>query len=416
MSFHYRSRDFQPSRDFVDRRNFLKWGGLGCLVLGGCGGGSTGASPGAVSAAPQGSVVAPPTPAPAPTENTAKTKTQFGVNCYDLFYKFMWSRLPFDPLSRLKPLKEMGITLVRFSAGPFWPDDWKVWEADPEKHLRALDAVFDAADSLGMQLVPSVIWYPGGLSDHLGERYSAWGDANSASRRYMARHAGSIAQRYARRSSLLMWEFSNEMNSFADLPNGYQFWPTIKPEVGTFTERTLSDNVTIVDIQNSYRHFNDVVRQYDTTHPIGSGSHTPRENQIHGASGSYALDTRDQLIQAMEQSMVPEYKVLSVHLYAKHIAKRFDASGTTYLEMLQLAKQTADKHGAKLFLGEFGVPKSDDSAADRAALKAMIADIKAAGVDYATIWNYDWDYQADWSITATNQRLWMLDEIKAANA
>lgn len=409
----------------VSRRDLLRYGGgLGAgILLSGCGGGDSAAGGGesqsqitiptpAAPATPTAPALTPPVTTP--TQEGVSIGTEFGVCCYDLFYQFMYAG-KFEPEKRLQKLSERGIRLVRFSAGPFWARDWKAWNANPEKFLTALDALFDAADHYDMKLVVSVLYNPYGLSDYHGEPYSAWANPNSAARRAMDAHVPTIVRRYAGRKSVFMWEFANEMNSFADLPNGYQFYPTVNVEGGTPAVRTVADNITMVGIQSCYTRFAELVRQYDTKHPIGSGSNIPRKHQIHGLSGSYALDTRDQFQQAMQQTLVGKTEVLSIHCYPDSVKDRFDATGSNINEVLTLARQVADQQSVRLYVGEFGIMKSGNKESDRTQFQAFVDAIKASKVDYATMWNYDWDFQPEWSVTFDNDRSWMLDIIAAAN-
>jgi len=403
-----------PGSPSLDRRTFLAGtGSAGFLALAGCGG-DDGGTP-ALAPGPAPAPAPAPAPSPSPTPGPATASTRFGVNYFDLFYAQMHAKASFDPLRQLRELKDRGITLVRFSASPFWPNEWRAWDRAPEEQLKALDQVYDAADTLGMDLIPTFVWHLAGISDYLGERYSAWGDANSRSRVYFDQHVRRMVQRHLGRASLLMWECANEFNVWADLPNGHTLYPVVAVDSGTFAERTSADDISIGAVQSTYQHFERLVRTYDDRRLIVSGSGIPRENQIRGASGEFGHDTRAELAQAMEQTMASEHKTLSVHLYDDQASRYFDANGSTFPELLGIARQTADKHGAKLILGEFGVPKSADDTADRTRFRAMLAEVRAAKVDYALAWNYDWDKQSEWSISAANGRDWMLDELAAAN-
>lgn len=414
--------NYLTDRLVCSRRGLLKMsGGAGLgLLLSACGGGGGGGDGGTQppitipQAEPSTNNTSVTTTPAAPLQVAAGTKTEFGVCCYDLFYQCMY-RGAYTPGQRLQKLSDGGIKLVRFSASPFWAKDWKAWNGNPEQYLAALDTLFDAADHYNMKLVVNVLFNPAGLSDYHGEPYSAWSDPNSATRQAMDAHVPVIVRRYANRKSLFMWECSNEMNSFADLPNGYQFYPTVNVSAGTPSVRTAADNITMAGVQSCYARFADLVRQFDTQHLIGSGSNIPRKNQIHGLSGSYALDSRDQFKQAMQQTLSGNTDILSLHCYPDSVADRFDSNGSNIADVLTLARQVADQQVVKLYIGEFGVPATDNVEADKAKFQTFIDAIKASKVDYATMWNYDWDFQPAWNVTFDNDRAWMLGMIAVAN-
>lgn len=412
----------------VDRRAVLARGSglFALLALGGCGGGGGDAS--ATSEAVTvvtGSTDATPTPTPTPSATPTPTATdtaaadtadavaaggvsatQFGVNCYDLFYQRFATSKPADPVARLQALKKAGISVVRFSASPFWPTEWKRFDASRETYLAFLDTVFAAAEQVGVKLVPTAIWAAFALSDYMGEAYSAWGNPASKTRAYMASYVPVLVKRYANSKALLAWEFTNEMNAYADLPNGETFFPPVSTSAGTPSARTAADRITAAACQSASAHFTQLVRQTVGNVSVSSGADMPLYNQIHLASGSWDADNDSQIGMAMSQSLAGGANVLSVHLYTKSLKSR-PASASTYLALLKIARAAADAAGAKLMVGEFGVA-TGNQAADKITFAAMLSAMRSARVDYAMMWNYDWPAQTDWNVDFTNARSWML--------
>ncbi|HEX7820393.1 MAG TPA: cellulase family glycosylhydrolase [Sphingobium sp.] len=381
----------------------------------GGGGGSTGSGG---SSAP----VTIPTPGQTQTEVpvaltnqpvVSPTKTMFGVNYYDLFHRFITYAAPFNPDEQLKQLSDRNIRLVRFAAGPLWARDWKLWNADPDRYKAGLDRIFDAADKYGMHMIPVLMSAPFGLSDLMGERFSAWGNPASATRREFDRFIPDMVRRFRSHPSILMWELANEMNAFANTPTGYTFYPP--EDIILKTVRTVADNYTSADMISVHSRFAELVRQEDPTRHFESGSTTPNGRQTRRSQGRDGLDSREEMIQAMTETLAGGSKMLSVHLYDDLCTDRFDKNGSTFAEMILLARKAADQNGAKLYLGEFGVFKSASETNDRTRFRQMIAEIKAANVDFASVWAYDWMHNANWNMSST-ERSWMLDELTAANS
>jgi sugar phosphate isomerase/epimerase len=397
----------------------LRWVGAAgvSFMAGACGGGSAAssavASPNSV-ASPQSGGEASVSPQSTKPDGSATFTTQFGVNYYDLFHRFITYAGPFEPESQLKQLSDRGLKIVRFAACPIWARDWTLWKADPEHYMAGLERIFVAADKLGMKLVPVLMSAPFGLSDFMGEPFSAWGNASSATRRAFDDFVPLMVQRYHSHSSLFMWEFSNEMNAFANNPSGYKYYPPVDSVIGK--ARTELDNYTGTDVQNIYARFAELVRIYDTRHPLSSGSTTPNGAQIRREKGLSGLDSRDDLMAAMEQTLAGGTEILSVHVYDDISKDRFDAKGSSFAEILAMARAVADRKGVKLYLGEFGLARSGDDAVDKARFHQMISEIRAAKVDYASVWCYDWLQTPAWNITPNNERAWMLDELIVGNS
>lgn len=345
-----------------------------------------------------------------------RARPMFGVNCFDLFYRPFWSPAPdYDPEPRLRRLRDAGITLVRFSASMFWPREWAEMIRTPDRSRAILDAVFAAGERLGMRLVPSVIFAPAGISDHFREPFSAWGDPASQTRRFMAAHVARIVARYRSSPALFMWEFGNELNSFADMPDAERYAPDVNVAAGTPARRTAHDRLSGVAVMDVYRHFARIVRDGGSQHPIGTGSNLPRNDQMQDSLGRYGMDSPAQLAQAMAQCLAGDTNVLTIHLYPKSRRPRFRPQGSSYAEILGIARQVADAHRAQLFVSEFGVERSGDPDADRAAYAELLAALVEARPDHAALWNYDFPFQKTWDVSFDNDRAWMLEMLTQAS-
>lgn len=344
-----------------------------------------------------------------------RRRTVFGVNYYDVFYRSFTRRGFNDPLAGFRRLADNGIRFARIGAGPQWPTEWKAFEADRAKYLGQLDQVVAAAEKTGVGLVPSLVWYPGGLSDFVGEPMSAWANLRSKSWAFADRHIAMMLDRYATSDAVWMWEFSNEFDTFADMKMSERFIPKVNVALGTPARRSSADRITRAGVATAYAHFAALVRAVDRARPISSGSNLPRARLMNAGLGRTDLDTPAQLGEALAVSLAGATDMLSVHLYPQSIADRFTPRGTDYAAILRAARTAADRKGAGLFVGEFGFARTSDTSGDPAKLARMIAAIRAARADYAAMWVYDYIHGDPYGIEPVPEHAWMLKALGAAN-
>lgn len=346
-----------------------------------------------------------------------RRSTLFGVNCYDLYNDYLHNpRQVKDPVRRLEELARQQIPFVRFAAGPHWPNSWVPFDKDPESVFSRLDRIIRGAETVGIQLVPTLIWSSSGLSDHMGEPVSAWGDAQSRTRTHARHYARQIISRYKGSPAILAWEASNEFNSFVNRQESERFWPPVNIARGTPAERTAADRIGWRHVAGQYTDIAEIVHSLDPGRSYSTGANIPRAYMMNAGEGRKTPDTPAQYAKALELSLAGNADMLSLHLYAHALLNRFGDSGEAgYLRMVQIARQVADVHSAKLFVGEFGVRKSDNPEADKAEFQRQMAAIREGGADYAAIWVYDLGFSPEWSVTASNDRSWQLDLLRHAN-
>lgn len=342
-------------------------------------------------------------------------KTRFGINCFDLFLRPF--RAPADPRNdprrRLEPLAKAGLSFVRFPGGGFWPNDWKKSLPDHEASIRTMDRIFDAADAFGIGCIPSLFWYVPGLSDAIGLPLGSWNDPASPTWAAADRYIDLMVPRYANRS-ITMWEFGNEFDLSANWPGSERYFPKVNPSRGTLAHRSVQDRYTAEDVSRAYERFARRVRRYDRQHPIDGGSSIPRPTLIRDRKGLKTLDDASAYEQALGLFLPGDIDVLSVHIYPSSL-RRIRKGGASYAELLGIARKVADRHGAKLFVGEFGMAEGTTSD-DRKELDKQIQAIVDAGADYAALWVYDFDMdRRRWSVDPGGPRAWQFDALAAAN-
>jgi len=263
--------------------------------------------------------------------------------------------------------------------------------------FQRLDAVVASAEANNVGLIFSLIWNPWVLSDIAGERLDQWAVQNSQTRLKMREYVTAVVDRYKNSRTVWAWELGNEWNLYYDLPNGSTQLPPIQPTLGTPTTRDPVRDVLTTDlIRPGIIEFANVIRGIDPIRPITTGYGTTKINQYNQYRYlSWDIDTPEQTKAITLYQAPAPFDLLSAHVYADD-----------YLRLDPMLQAAAAKKLA-LYAGEFGDPVADTSLfPDRVRAVKAYASLGA-------VWVYDLTNQnADWNITTTNARSWMLDAIK----
>jgi len=335
-----------------------------------------------------------------------------GVNYFDLFYRTLRDPADTSCNEGMAELARREIPFVRFMACGFWPDDWRFYLERPTLHFALLDNVVKAAEEHGVGLIPSLFWASATVPDLVGEPRDQWANPDSKTHALMRRYVREVVTRYKDSPAVWGWEFGNEYNLDADLPNAAQHRPAVVPKLGTPAARSGRDDLTHDALAVALRAFADEVRKHDRRRIITSGNSVPRPSAWH--QWKEKNWTQDDESQFAERLLLDNPDPVNVY---EASGKRFGRE-VPVEELLSLTMQVAAQAKKPLFLGEFGAadkaPDGEKGAKER--LAALIAAIEKAGVPLAALWVYDFSGQAkDWSVTAKNARAWQLAAIAEAN-
>ena len=92
----------------------------------------------------------------------------------------------------------------------------------------------------------------------------------------MRRYTREVVTRYKNSPAIWAWEFGNEINLSADLPNAAEHRPQIVHQLGTPKERSARDDLSHKDIRLALEEFAREVRRHYSTRLILSGNAFPR--------------------------------------------------------------------------------------------------------------------------------------------
>lgn len=342
----------------------------------------------------------------------APQRTVFGINFYSLFLRALYPRGT-AATAELAELGNAGIPFVRFPASGQQAGEWSILDNDPARYWGAMDAVFAAAEKNRIKLVPSLFWNPPTLPFHMGETVQAWADPQSKTSRFAHTYIETFAKRYDGSSAMFMYEFSNELNIWADLPNVAQFWPKTDP--------SMPDRKPLPGDALSSRLFRQIADSFaDQVRAVSSrgieiGSDNPRGNAWHLARRSWTVDNRDQYIDNLRAITPAAASAISIHLYPSGLGTK-TAAFATAADCLSAMVEAARLDNKLTFLGEFGVPRNADAAEERRQFAAMIDAIRSSGVNYAALWNYaPFAMQPEWDVTRSNDRAYQFEALVAAN-
>lgn len=329
-----------------------------------------------------------------------------GVNYFDAFTRTLEKNARTNYDAGFRELATRKLPFARFSAGGFWPRDWALYQTNRAEYFARLDGVVKSAERHGLGLIPSCFWHLSAVPDLVGEPCNRWGDTNSRTIAFMRQYTRELVTRYAPSPAIWGWEFGNEYNLAADLPNAAEHRPAIVPGLGTPARRSAEDELTHTAIRVALREFALEVRKYDPQRIIVSGNSIPRLSAWHQAQEkSWQPDTREQFAAMLAADNPAPMNTLCVRAYDL----------TNDLSRLDQAMTVARVEKKPLFVGEFGVP-GDGTTEAKAQFAAILAALETNRIPLAALWVFDFDGQAkDWNVTAANRRGWQLEAIQQAN-
>jgi len=329
-----------------------------------------------------------------------------GVNYYDAFARTLGQTARTNYDAGFRELAARKIPFARFSAGGYWPNEWGLYRTNRSEYFARLDGVVQSAERHGIGLIPSCFWQLSTLPDLVGEPCNRWGETNSRTIAFMREYTRELVTRYGKSPAIWGWEFGNEYNLPADLPNAAQHRPPIVPNLGTPAQRTADDELTHAAIRVAFREFALEVRKHDPQRIVISGNAFPRVSAWHQAKEkSWKRDTREQFAEVLSADNPLPMNTLSVRGY--------DVESD--IGRLPQAMDVARSLKKPLFVGEFGVPGASTEET-KAKFTAILSAIETNRVPISALWVYDFDGQAkDWNVNTTNGRSWQLDAIQQAN-
>jgi len=325
-----------------------------------------------------------------------------GVNYFDAFARTLADPNDTSYDAGFRVLAEHKIPFARFMCTGYWPAEMKLHQQDEETYFKLLDGVVRSAEKHGVGLIPSLFWYMPMAPDLVGEPCDQWGNPASKTHEFMRTYTQEVVTRYAASPAIWGWEFGNEYNLDADLPNAKDHLPAVVPQLGTPGSRSNRDILTHKMIRTAFREFAKEVRKHDPTRIICTGNSIPRLSAWHQMhEGSWTKDSPEQFAEMLAGDNPDPADTVSVHIYAD-AADRF--VGTV---------EAVRRVGKPLFVGEFGEP--GEGAEAEARFASLLKQVEDLNVPLAALWVFDYRGQPQWSVRPDNSRRNRLLAVAEAN-
>ena len=321
-----------------------------------------------------------------------------GVNYFDCFLRLL--KNPNDPSCEagFKILADHHIPFVRFCATGFWPTDLKLYQTNHAEYFRRLDLVVRSAEKYNIGLVPSLFWNFSCVPDLVGEPMDQWGNPRSKTMNWMREYVRAVVIRYRNSRAIWAWEFGNEFNLAASLPNAKEHLPWIHPTLGTPSSRSERDALSFPMVRIAAAEFAKAVRDYDPWRLIVSGDSSPRLSAWHNEhDNDWNKDTREQFQEMLEKGNPDPINGISLHVYEDDDQR------------LEWAVEVSKRMNKPLFVGEFGAEGT--SPEQMARFHRLLKAIVDFQIPLAAVWVFDLNSQPDCTIFPGTPRSYQLEEI-----
>ncbi len=338
-----------------------------------------------------------------------------GANYYNLFCRTLQDTSDKSCQQGLRRLAQAGIPFVRFSCGGFWPSNWDLYLHDKHTYFRLLDEVVKTAEKNEIGLIPSLFWYMPTVPDVMHERMDRLGDPNSKTLAFVRRYTQEVVARYRNSPAIWGWEFGNEYNLRADLPNAEKHRPPVMPQFKTPRERTERDDLSSRHMLVAFAEFARTVRKYDKHRIIITGNSIPRPAAYHNThEKNWKVDTKEQFVQILLRDNPDPFDLISVHVYPKK-NNGYAAGAKTLESLIRIVQSYSLQTHKPLFIGEFGASAEPGKEKERVVFAELISAIVSNRVPLSAFWVFDFSIQKDWNVTFDNDRAYMLQMVADAN-
>lgn len=340
-----------------------------------------------------------------------------GANYFNLFSRRLKNDDDTSYRNGLRELSDAGIPFVRFMCSGFWPSAWDLYLRDKEAYFSMLDDVVEAAEQHRVGLIPSLFWNMSTVPDVVGEPMDQLGNPQSDSIALIRRYTEEVVVRYRNSPAVWGWEFGNEYNLHADLPNASAYRPAVAPRFKTPTSRSERDELTSTQMLVAFREFAATVRKHDPHRVLITGNSIPRSSAYHNSTErSWTKDTVEQFAQILLRDNPDPFDTISIHIYPNQDGQ-YSAGAKDLDGLIRNVMQHALADNRPLVIGEFGAPATLGPDKERAVFHDLVDAIVDNNVPLAAFWVFDYDRQdGQWNVTLDNNRSYMIDVVAKANA
>jgi lysophospholipase L1-like esterase len=276
-----------------------------------------------------------------------------------------------------------------------------------------MDLVVHEAEKEHLGLIPSLFWLRTAVSDFCDEPIGETGNPDSKTRAFYRKYASDMAERYKNSPAVWGWEIGNEYMLGADLPK-LNHLPA--PKAGSNEPRTAADKIFRPMILDLYEEVYRAIRAIDPDRIIVTGDSLTREAAWYNHyKDDWGLDTRKQWLEMFAADTPDCFNAVSIHLYPEHDKRYFQGEKVSIEEVVSAAVRNARKRNKPVWCGEFGAAACGDG--ERQMALRMFRIIRENQIELSALWNFvpNGEFQRDADVSPSNDRAWMLSEIKEFN-
>ena len=331
-----------------------------------------------------------------------------GTNCYELLLVSLHKKRDAqgridlsDSFAALDVLRRNGVGIVRFNCGVYFASELTAYTQNREEYLLALARLAAYAEKLEIGLIPSFFWIYTTVPDYVREPYRSWGIEGSRTTEFLKAYTTDVVEALKPYKSIFAWEFGNEFNLHADLPQYAQRHTQADPPDwrDVFGTEDPDWRIRGKDILYAYRTFTRIVRRLDPDgRMIVSGHSAMRPSQYHlNTEYAFSVDDTQQYRAATELFTPDPAEGMSEHVY--EAGREFaDRGKVTLSEQIAVAMGTARSLNKVYIVGEFGglLPLKQ-------AYRTYYDAFLDGGVQLSLIWNFSPGRRTEYSFSADDE-------------
>ena len=340
-----------------------------------------------------------------------------GTNCYELLLVSLHKKRDAqgridlsDSFAALDVLRRNGVGIVRFNCGVYFASELTAYTQNREEYLSALARLAAYAEKLEIGLIPSFFWIYTTVPDYVREPYRSWGIEGSRTTEFLKAYTTDVVEALKPYKSIFAWEFGNEFNLHADLPQYAQRHTQADPPDwrDVFGTEDPDWRIRGKDILYAYRTFTRIVRRLDPDRRmLLSGNAILRETQYN----QYTRDrmTIDDTKQYRKISRILNpgpIETVSEHVY-QHGRQFADLGKVSLDEQIAIAVETARSLGKVYVMGEFGAIRGS-----REEYVPFFEAFLKAGVQLSLFWNFSLRGNIEQSCTPTERGPYIFELIR----
>jgi hypothetical protein len=406
------------------------------------------------------------------TSATPVALRAYGVNYFDAFQRYLRNVDDRSFTTGFAYLQTHKIPVARVMFAGFNPVDWSLYFTNKPEFYRRMDDFVEQAERHRVGLIFSMFWSYDGIGELVDDAVSAGyltpgtdftapaplnltvsdtptyaeyrnelGRASSGTTALINYVTTEFVNRYRGSPAIWGWEFSNETNLAADLPNGNQFRPVananrgylLKRDPSTVPTYTSVDDVSRADFTYAKTNFAAKVRALDPWRFISTGDSRCRVSSWNNWQNRvFSPDSRVQMTAVMAEDNPAGISAVSVHVYPNNETyfpndpPSINTARSTgdYAEFFSFLKGAAAAQNRPLFVGEWGVSGTGLTTGDeRPTYQRMFQAIIDQEITLSLLWTFDninpnqtatfWvnpGTDKEYQLTNTDPALWDLEQ------